>query len=460
MYNLVIDLGASSGRLMLINYEHNCIELEEIHRFSTQRFIEDDHEYWSINHFIDEIKKGMSIVGQRDIKIDSIGFDTWGVDFGTIDKEGQLLGHPLSYRDESTLNIMKQVHEIIPENEMYGITGIQPTYFNTIYRLYKSYEENMEMVVLADKLLFLPCLLSYIFSGIKKNEYTIASTGQLIDTNTKNYASKIIKKLGFRQELFPELVAPGTVLGNLKKEIANSCGLDESVKVVAVPGHDTACAVCARPDTQNSAYIILGTWTIVGAELDQPIRSKKAYELGFTNEAGVFSTTRFLKNITGFWVLNQVKEKYEAENGPISFEAITDKASQYNGPEYTINLLSPRFNNPENMYEEVVKDIMERYPIKEVTFEAILYAIFNGMVEVILETISQMMSIGIPIDTLNVLGGGSKNAYLLNLIKEKSGKNVTAGPVEASSIGNGLMQLYALGKVDSLASMRRIVTNS
>ncbi|MCH4887682.1 rhamnulokinase [Acidaminobacter sp. JC074] len=455
-YNIAVDLGASSGRVMLMSYEDNCLSMEEVHRFSNSPYQSEGHYYWKLDYLIDEIKKGLVSIGKRDIKISSIGFDTWGVDYGVLNKKGEILTDPFSYRDESTLEVMTEVHQVISKLEMFEKTGIQPAYFNTLYRLFKSYKDRDMSIINANHILFLPSLLGYVFSGEIKNEFTIASTSQLVDVEKKIYNNEVLEKLGLDKKAFPDLIEPGRILGGLDRDIARACGLNNDIKLVAVPGHDTACAVAARPGTEKSAFIILGTWTIVGSELKRPIKSEKAFKLGFTNEAGVFDTTRFLKNITGLWVLNRVKEAYEVNHPALSFDQITDLALKHREETFLVDIQDKRFNNPLDMYGEVDQYLKEVYDLERVAFGTMVQAIFKGMVAVIVDTVEELEDLGIEIDTLNILGGGSRNQYLSNLISEKSGKKVTMGPVEASVMGNSLMQVYALGLLDDLSAIRKV----
>lgn len=460
IYNVAVDLGASSGRVILSRFDQGLLKLEEIHRFSNGPIKEGLRWCWDIDYLKDEIIHGLKKIGQMKLEIASIAFDTWGVDYGLLNASGDLMGNPISYRDESTLSIMDEVHDLISQREMFDLTGVQACYFNSLYRFYehkKNYEKKDD---LSGTLLFMPSLLAYIFSGIGANEYTIASTSQLMNIRSGGYCDKIINALEFNRAMLPKIVKSGQVIGPMKSEIAELCGINKNVQVIAVPGHDTACAVAAKPNTDKSVFIILGTWTIVGAELMEPMISDRAFDQGFTNEAGVFDRTRFLKNIIGLWVLNQTKKGYEERFCDISFDEITEIAIENKKLEYLVDLQNERFNNPVDMYAEVESYIQEIYKLQKVTFEIMIVGIFNGMVEAILSTIKVMESMGIQVETLNILGGGVKNRHLIELIREKSGKKLTVGPTEASAIGNALMQLYGLGEVDTLESLRGIAEKS
>lgn len=448
-YTIAVDLGASSGRVMLSSYDGVSLKMEEVYRFVNGPFERDGRYYWDIEYIIDEIKKGLKKAATRGYTFSSIGFDTWGVDFGCLDKSGRIMGNPVSYRDEATIGIMEEIHAHISIDKMYGITGIQPSYYNTLYRLY-NHKNDM------DKILMLPSLLSYYFSGVIKNEYTIASTSQLIDLNSQSFSGEIFNILSVDKNKMADLVKPGQILGEIDEIIADECGLNNDLQVIAVPGHDTACAVSVKPNAQNCAYVVLGTWTIVGVELDEALRDKHTLKQGFTNEAGVFNSTRFLKNITGLWVMNQVKIIYERTNGSISFDEITSRAQEYDGQLYNVNIQDQRFNNPDNMYDEVELYLKDKYNLSEINFGLMAYAIFNGMAELIADTIRVIEGFEIKIDNIGVLGGGSKNKFLLELIKKKTFKHVIAGPVEASALGNTLMQYYGLGHLKSLEDIRSL----
>lgn len=461
IYNLAFDFGASSGRLMLSTYDGEKLELEEIHRFNNEPIKMTGRYFWDLPGIFREMKKGLRKVGKRKIPISGIAIDTWGVDYGLIDKDGFLISNPVSYRDARTSEVTEEIHDKVSFKEFYHRMGIQFMELNTVYQIYHDVTRRPEMMKLVDSLLFMPDLFGYLLSGSKYSEYSIASTSQLMDAKKKDWADDIIEKLGLPRKIFKDIVAPGTVVGYLLEDIQQETGLGR-VPIIATGGHDTASAVGASPLTSSeSAYLSCGTWSLLGVELEDPILNEEAYELNFTNEGGVEGKIRFLKNITGLWILQQLKKRWSEENPDLGYPDIIKAAKEAGEVAFSIDPDDERFNAPLDMVKEVVQYCIEKGQGEPTTMGEIAMAAYNGITSKYAEHIKGLEQLTHrTIDVLHMVGGGIQDKFLCNLTSEKTGKKVIAGPIEASVTGNILMQLKALGHVENIEDCRRIVRHS
>ncbi|HWR99973.1 MAG TPA: rhamnulokinase family protein, partial [Prolixibacteraceae bacterium] len=311
---LAFDLGASSGRAMLGTIADRQLKLTEIHRFENRMVEIDNHFYWNIFSIFEELKTGLKkCILDFGIQPDSIAIDTWGVDFALIDKDGMIASLPFAYRDHRTDSAMDELFRIIPKEELYAMTGIQLMQFNSIFQLFVNHRDKTPQYEVAKELLFMPDALSYLFCGVKKNEFSIASTSQLLKPGKLEYEEKIFRRLGIKQSIMQEIVLPGTILGMIKPEIQKETG-SRAIPVVAVASHDTASAIASVPSSgKNWIYISSGTWSLMGIESDKPLISNEILGLNFTNEGGVEGTTRFLKNIMGMWLLQECRRNWSHE---------------------------------------------------------------------------------------------------------------------------------------------------
>ena len=311
---IAVDLGATSGRVILAKVSGEALEMETIHRFPTPLLQIGGKYYWNIYSIYDDIVKGLTIVGQRGIKVESIGVDTWGVDFVCVAKDGSLLGLPRSYRDPYTEGIPEKFFRKMPREELYRRTGIQIMNLNSVFQLYAQHKEGSEALENAKAILFMPDAVSYLLTGKKVCEYTILSTSALMDPRTKKIDKDILDVCHVKSKRFPSIVYPGDKVGKLSPELAEKTGLGK-VNVIAVAGHDTGSAVAAVPAlSEGFAYLSSGTWSLMGIETKEPVINEKMYQLNFTNEGGVGGTTRLLKNITGMWLLAQCLVKWRSED--------------------------------------------------------------------------------------------------------------------------------------------------
>ena len=346
---LAFDLGATSGRAIVGGFEDGKFSMEEIHRFPNGAQVKCGCFHWNTDELFGHIKAGLKRAAELGYKIESIGIDTWGVDFGAIGADGRLLEWPRAYRDPYTEGIPEEVFEIIPREELYGVTGIQIMNFNTIFQLYAQKKAEYYPLLKADKILFMPDLLSYMLTGKMVCEYTDASTSGLMNQNTRQFEKSFLERLGINPDIFPAIVQPGTKVGVLKPEIAAETGIGR-VPVIAVAGHDTASTIAAVPAANpHFAYLSSGTWSLMGIESPRPLISDETCKLNFTNEGGVEGTTRFLKNITGMWLLEQARKSWAKEGRTYTYpeiEAMANSAASFKG---RIDPDDPSLANPADM---------------------------------------------------------------------------------------------------------------
>jgi rhamnulokinase len=458
---LAFDLGASSGRAMLGTLENNRLELKEIHRFQNQMTCIHGSYYWNIFSLFEELKKGLrKCVNELNIHPFSIGIDTWGVDYALLDARGRLTGLPYAYRDHRTDDAMELFFRRMPRNEAYFLSGIQFMQFNTLFQLFSSVQQNDPALRVAENLLFTPDVLSYLFTGIKKNEYTIASTSQLIKPGKPEWEPRLFDAAGIPRKLQGEIILPGTILGNVLPEISEQTGCG-NIPCVAVASHDTASAIVSVPAQGNNwAYLSSGTWSLLGIETTTPVVSEKSLNMNFTNEGGVDNTTRFLKNIMGMWLIQECKRNWDREK-EWSWQEIVDMSHRAEPFKCFINPDSPEFLNPESMPASI-QDYCRKtgQPVPEDKGE-IARCIYDSLVLKYKYTLSQIEEIsGKRIEKLHIIGGGANNNMLNQLTANATGIPVVSGPVEATAIGNIMMQARALGVIGSLDEIREVVRNS
>ncbi len=442
---IAFDLGASSGRLMLGIDKEGKIELEEVHRFPNDPVVMNGTMYWDIPRLFHEMKQGLKKVALRkDVSIQSMGIDTWGVDGAWLDENGQMINLPIHYRDGRTAKVIDEVESIISEETLYGITGIQKAAFNTIYQLYYDKKYNSIIKNHGKKWLFTPDLLGYLFTGKMYNEATIASTSGLIDVEIKGYSKEIFDKLDLDRNVMCELVPPGTQVGTLTKAIQEETGLG-SVPVIAVGSHDTASAVVrAEIEKEDEMYLVCGTWCLMGLEVSKAQLEEKARLSGFTNEGSAKGKVRLLKNINGLWILQQLKKCLNDKGLKVDFPDIIEEARKVNH-EYAIDLADERFMAPINMEQEIIGACKEKYNVQLESIGEVATAVYNGLGKLYQETVHQFEElIGEEISTIRMVGGGTKDAHLCEVVKQATHKAVIKGTTEASAMGNVLVQKNTL----------------
>ena len=450
---IAVDLGASSGRVIVGTLENGSLSLEEVARFWNGPTDVRGTFHWDVLHLFRNIQEGIAkarkLYGDE---IVSIGVDTWGVDFGLMDSDGNLLGNPVHYRDSRTDGMMDEAFSKVPREEMFACTGIQFMQLNSVFQLVALVKENSEQFQQADKLLFIPDLLNYWLTGNMVAERSIASTSQCYNPLTGDWAHDMLKSLGIDSGLFADLVDPGTVIGEC-----------EGIPVVAVGGHDTASAFAAVPVEQgeNAAFLSSGTWSLLGAELAEPMVSEEALAANFTNEVGVCDTIRFLKNITGLWTIQELQREWKSNGHDYSWSEIGDMAKEGVTRGFCIDPSDPVFVAPGDMEERVKNYCAQNGQGTPSSHAEVAGAVYQGLATLYASVLSELGELcGREFDTLRIVGGGCKAQLLNQMAANSTGCRVVTGPEEATCIGNFLVQMLATGEITSLEEGRALVRKS
>ena len=461
MYFLAFDLGATSGRAILGSVDNGRLASEEVYRFPNAVKEIDGKYYWDIYSLYDHFKAALKEVASRGVKVESIGIDTWGVDFGCIGEDGSILGLPRAYRDPYTDGIPEEVFKVIPKEELYGITGTQIMNFNTIFQIYAQHKEPDSPIHKAKEILFMPDLMAYMLTGERVCEYTDASTSGLIDPRTRDFDRSLLERLGIDSSILRPIVQPGTKVGVLKDEICKATGMDP-VPVIAVAGHDTASAIAAVPaEDEHFAYLSSGTWSLMGIESPVPVIDSKSYEYNVTNEGGIEGTTRFLKNITGMWLLEQSRKTWAAEGRNYTYAEIEAMGREEIDFPSTIDPDDPRFAAPKDMDAEIKAAVAESGQPVPQNDPQMISCIYHSLTRKYKDVIAMLQNFAsFTIDKLHVIGGGSANKFVSQLTADTLGMPVIAGPVEGTAIGNIMMLAKVAGLVKDRWEMRRIIADS
>ncbi|HIQ95224.1 MAG TPA: rhamnulokinase [Candidatus Limivivens merdigallinarum] len=461
IYNLAFDFGASSGRMILSTYQDGKIELEELHRFPNDPVRVGKHFYWDTFRLFHELKQGLKKAAAKKIPIQSLAIDTWGVDYALLDKEGNIIGNPINYRDDRTIGVIEEVGKVVPLKEIYERTGIQFMNFNTLFQLYADKKMRPDIYEKADRLLFMPELFGYLLTGKKYNEYTFASTGEMLDAKKRDWDFELIEKVGLRTDILGELVKPGTIIGDLSPEVVEETGLS-GVKVIAVGSHDTASAVAGTPlESKDAIFLSCGTWSLMGMELDEPILTEQSFEYNYTNEGGVEGKIRYLKNINGLWIMQNLRKNWCEFEGEVSFPDIIKASREAERKDFCIDPNDPRFTAPYNMMKEVIGYCEEHGQGTPKGLGEIAMAIYNGLTQEYGKVVRELeLLTGKDVPCINMVGGGIQDQLLCELTAKNTGKRVVAGPIEGSVLGNVVMQLKALGAISSLEEGRAVVKAS
>lgn len=448
---LAMDLGASSGRVMLGLYDGEILCIEEIHRFANTPIQIDGHLYWDALRLFHEMKQGIGKASKVHGQLMSLSVDTWGVDYGFIDKEGQLLYSPHHYRDQRMAAYRSELESLLPPEEQFTLSGNQPSVINTVYQLYSDLQGNPSLVEDADKILMMPDLFHYLFSGAAVGEKSILSTSGLCDAITGEPSPEVFNKLDIPLSFFPEIVSSGTIIGQILPSIQEELGTGP-MKVIAGASHDTASAVASIPytDKSNSAFISCGTWSLVGMETKEPITNKQSYEYGFTNECCFGGTNRLLKNITGLWILQETGRIWAEAGELVSFNEMVELAGTLDQAAALIDPNDPIFSTPGNMPQRIIEYCTRTGQQVPHTKAEIIRIILDSLALSYSQSIEQLEELtGQTVKTIHMVGGGIQNELLCQLTANKTGKKVVAGPIEASAIGNILVQLVALGELEA-----------
>ena len=461
---IAFDLGAESGRCVVVRLKDKKLTLNEVHRFVTHSVRYEKGFHWDILALYKEILKGLSEAGKAfGSQFDGIGVDTWGVDYVLVDAEGRIIGNPYHYRDDRTDGVMEEAFTIVREEKIYAKTGIQFAQFNTLFQLFSEQKRSSSFLCLAQKMLLMPDFMNSLLSGVAKAEFSIASTTSLTDPVTRDWAWDLIDTFQFPRQLFQEMVEPATVLGTLLPSIAKNTGLGSDIPVIATAGHDTAAAVMSVPadSRANWGFLSSGTWSLMGVELDRPMLTPAAMQHNFTNEGGIAGTTRFLKNIIGLWPLQECRRQWAENSVDYSYAALTDLAEWQGFVKAWVDLNDPRFFKAGDMPNKVLAYLEETgQPAKSdagyivrVILESLAFSYRKTWKEI--ETLT-----GRRLTKLHAVGGGIQNELLMQLTADALGCQVFAGPVEGTVIGNGGGQALATGAVSDLEEWRRVVANS
>lgn len=451
---LSIDFGATSGRAMLCTFDGNKIEMQELHRFDNSPVAIAGVLYWDILRLFHELKTGI-VKAKLSGGFDSIGIDTWGVDFGLLDKDGKLLSNPVHYRDRRTEHMQEEIQQTVKKDEIYSATGIQFKDFNTINQLMYVKNHCHEEYERADKFLMIPDLFAYFLTGTKVCERTVASTSQLVDPHTGDWAWKLIDKLGLKRSMFPEIVDSGYTYGNLSPEICEELQV-ESVPVIAVCCHDTASAVVSVPsEEKNFEYISCGTWSLLGTELDKPLFDSYDY----TNEIGYNRTIRYLQNIMGLWIINESKRTWDKQGNVMSYGEIAALAENEEGGKFIFDVNDDEFMYPGNMPEKVRNWFISRGKPAPEGVGQIARSIYDSIADCYRVATEGLIKLTGKKSAIHMIGGGINATLLCKLTANATKLPVYAGPGEATVMGNTAVQLITLKAIKNLGEARKIIKN-
>lgn len=460
---IAIDIGASSGRVILGRWDGTRFALQELHRFPNGGIEEQGSLHWNVAGLWHEIKTGIrAYASQYAQPLAGIGIDTWAVDFGLLDADGRLLGNPYHYRDRRTEGIPRHVDQRIPPERLYAQTGMQRLPFNTLYQLVSMQQRNDPQLAAAETLLLMPDLFHYWLTGKKIAEYTNATTTQFFDARERRWATDLLKELGLPIHILPPVVEPGTVLGNLLPEVQAEVGLQHDVPVIASASHDTASAVAAVPNLdERSAYISSGTWSLVGVETPAPILNEQARRLSFTNEGGVGRTIRLLKNVGGLWLVQECQRQWQHEDRHFTWPELVAEAVSAVPLCSLIDPDAADFLNPDDMPAAIRAYCRRTSQPEPDSPGAIVRCCLESLalkyrwVVVALEELT-----GRRLDTIRIVGGGSQNTLLCQLTADACKRRVVAGPVEATALGNMVVQAVALGLLPGITAGRAAIAAS
>ena len=445
---LAIDFGASSGRAILGSFDGKKIELTEVHRFSNDPNFENGELRWNAEKLFGEIKTGIKKASEIS-DFDTIAIDKWGVDYGIIDKDGKLAENPFNYRDSRTDNILEKAFSIVPEKELYDMTGIQIMNFNTIFQLL-CVEDKSNI----DKFLLMPDLFNYMLTGEKYCESTNCSTTQMFDQKTRSWNWEVIDKFGYPKSIFPEVIEAGTVIGKMKPELAAELGV-EPKEVIAIASHDTASAVAAVPSTDKDfIFISCGTWSLFGTVTDEPVISEKSNEYNITNEYGFGGKTRFLRNIIGLWLIQETKRQYTREGKNYSYADMEEMALKEQPFKFFIDPDDQMFVAPGDMPGRIREYCEKTGQGTPATDGEIVRCIYESIALKYKKSFSMIKDCtGKEYSSIHMVGGGTKDKLLCQMTANSTGAKVIAGPIEATALGNVAVQLYAKGEISDLTEV-------
>lgn len=466
---IAFDFGASSGRAILgILDQEKVLNIEEIYRFPNRGYQIGKSLYWNVLGLFEEIKNGLrTYISKYGEEISSIGLSFWGVDFALLDENDELIGQIHHYRDKRTDNIMDEMYNIVPKEEIFDQTGLQFMQVNTLVQLYAMISKKSPFFSITKTFLMLPDYFNFLLSGKKSSEYSIATTSQLYDSRNNSWAKNMLKRFGLNPEWFLEIIQPGTILGNIRKDLADEIGLSPNIRVIAGACHDTASAIAAVPVNMSKyksgewAYLSSGTWSIIGVELKKPIINENVLKYNFTNEGGINGTIRFLKNITGLWLIQECKKTWDKNGLNLSWDDITQQANIVPEFQNFIDPMDDSFMNPPDMVDAIKSYCINHDQASPEGVGQISRAIFESLAfkyRQVMENLEDLIDKKIKI--LHIIGGGSQNELLNQFTTNILNIPVVAGPIEATAIGNILIQALALNRIKDVSELRQIVQKS
>ena len=457
---LAFDFGASSGRAILATLENGKIQMQEVHRFSNDPVMLCGVFHWDLPRLFFEIKQGITKAVHAG-GFDAIGIDTWGVDFGLLDKKGHLMNNPVNYRDARTDGMQEKTFEIVPKDEVYGRTGIQLMNLNTLFQMMSLVIDEPEQLAHAETMLFIPDLFAYLLTGVKRAEYTIASTSQMLNAKTRDWDYEMLEKLGIPTRILPELIQPGETYGLLSDEICEELGCAK-VPVIAVCTHDTGSAVVAVPTQEDDfIYISCGTWSLFGTELPEAIINEKSAQFNLTNEGGINHTTRFLKNIIGLWMIQESRRQWIREGFDVSYADLEREALAEEPLKCFIDPDDPVFVAPGNQPKRVQEFCKATGQYVPQTRGEIMRCIYESIAMKYRYTFHSIREVtGREYAHIHMIGGGTKDRLLCQMTADACNHPVIAGPIEATATGNVAVQFMALGEMDDLKGARKVIADS
>ena len=462
---LAVDLGAESGRVMAGLWSGGKLELEEVHRFPNGPVVLGDSLRWDVLRLWSEIQGGLALAARKFGKaIVSVGVDTWGVDFVLLNQDDEILGQPYHYRDNRTRGMMAEAFKLVPKREIFQQSGLEFLEFNTLYQLMALKRHSLSLLESAQTLLFMPDFFHWAMSGIKRAESCIASTSQFLNPKTGRWSKSLLRKLRLPSHFLPPVVAPGTILGPLRKSLGESLNL-KRVNVVVPPSHDTASAVAGVPTSHTGrtdwAYLSSGTWSLMGLELKRPVLTQRAIELGLTNEGGIDQSSLLLKNIMGLWLVQQCKRSFEGTGRNYEYSQLAALARKSPPLRSIVSLDDSRFLNPPDMIgaiQDFCRETGQRVPR---TAAELVRCCYDSLALKYREVLGSLEVLGgSRVEVIHIVGGGSQSEMLNQFTADACQRAVLAGPVEATAMGNLMSQVKADGEVASLGEMREVVRAS
>ncbi|WP_432647681.1 rhamnulokinase [Mitsuokella sp.] len=457
---LAFDFGASSGRAVVGTFDGCTIHMEEVHRFSNDPVMVRHTMYWDVLRLFHEIKQGLS-KAYRTGPVASIGIDTWGVDFGLLDKRGYLLENPVHYRDSRTNDMLGEAAKLIDSKELYDITGNQIMSINTLFQLLSLAKQRPEVLEHADTLLFMPDLFNYMLCGVKAAEYTIASTSQMFDAEKHEWSQQLLKKFRLPASILPQIIEPASCIGTLDEAIVEELGLTPA-KIVAVAGHDTQSAMAAVPtEAQDFLFLSCGTWSLLGTELERPVINEASAAANITNEGGYGGKTSFLKNIIGLWLIQECRRQWMREGKEYSFGELEQMACEAEPFQAFIHPDASEFVPSGNMPERICAYCKRTGQKVPDTIGGIVRCIDESLALRYRQVTEELETcLGKTYPCLHMIGGGIQSRLLCQMTANACQRPVVAGPVEATVLGNIALQLLADGAIKDIQEARRIIKAS